>query len=91
MVLEVVDTGSSRGLGCRTAIPIPKGAFVCEYLGELVEVVDPNPYTFCLQVGLVWSRGLCPPPLVARMLFEMLGAGRSCECVTVILQLQLCL
>jgi hypothetical protein len=49
--LEVFDTGTARGQGCRTLTPIPKGAFVCEYVGVLVSSdAPPNNYTFCVRV-----------------------------------------
>lgn len=48
--LEVFDTGTARGQGCRTLTPIPKGAFVCEYVGVLVSSdAPPNNYTFCVR------------------------------------------
>ena len=34
--LQVFWTGSDKGWGLRCAIPVRKGTFICEYVGEVV-------------------------------------------------------
>ncbi|VDK44843.1 unnamed protein product [Anisakis simplex] len=36
--LSVFETANGRGLGVKTGVPIPKGQFVCEYVGEVVSM-----------------------------------------------------
>ncbi|XP_020160631.1 probable inactive histone-lysine N-methyltransferase SUVR1 [Aegilops tauschii subsp. strangulata] len=65
--LQVFSTGNGRGWGLRTQNALPKGAFVCEYAGEIltcvevhgraVENMKNNRYTHTVVLDAGWSSG----------------------------------
>ncbi|KAF7012601.1 hypothetical protein CFC21_026777 [Triticum aestivum] len=65
--LEVFSTGNGRGWGLRTQNALPKGAFVCEYAGEIltcaevheraVENMKNARYTHAVVLDAGWSSG----------------------------------